>query len=287
MKTILSKEFKAYFTSPIGYVFLAFYLLFFGFYCAGMNVFQQSGNYDYVINSLTTVLLFTTPLLTMRSLSEERRNKTDQLLLTAPVKVSDIVLGKYLAAALLLLFALVLTLIHPIILTILGNVPWPTLLSVYIGYFLLGASLLSISLFMSALTESQIISAIGSIGVFVALLLVNALASLIPAKAISSLVFILIIIAIVCCFIYSSIKDIYITLSIGCVFGIATVITYKLNTTLFEGLCNKILEWFSLFSRYENFSNGLLDVGSIVYYLSFIFIFLFLTNHTIEKRRWN
>lgn len=287
MKTILTKEFKAYFTSPIGYVFLGFYLLFFGFYCAGMNVFQLSGSYDTVINSLTTILLFTTPLLTMRSLSEEKRNKTDQLLLTAPVKVSDIVLGKYLAATLLLLFTLVLTLIHPIILTILGNVPWPTLLSVYIGYFLLGASLLSISLFMSALTESQIISAIGSIGIFVALLLVNALASLIPAKAFSSLIFILVLILIVALFIYSSIKDIYITLSIGCICGIATIITYKLNSTLFEGLCNKILQWFSLFSRYENFSTGLLDVGSIVYYLSFIFIFLFLTNQAIEKRRWN
>lgn len=287
MKTILSREFKAYFTSPIGYVFLAFYLIFFGFYCTGINIVQLSGNYDAVINNLTTLLLFTVPLLTMRLLSEERRNKTDQLLLTAPIKVVDIVLGKYLAAVSLLLLTLVFTVIQPIILSILGDVPWPTVISAYIGYFLLGACLISISLFMSALTESQIVAAISSIGIFVALLLVDALSSIIPAKAVSSLVFILILIIVLTLFIYSSIKDIYISLSIGCILGIVTIITYKLNSSLFEGLCTKILQWFSLFSRYENFSGGLLDIGSVVYFLSFIFIFLFLTNHAIEKRRWN
>lgn len=287
MKTILSREFKAYFTSPIGYVILAFYLLIFGFYCAGMNISQLNGNYDVVINSLTILLLFSMPLLTMRLLSEEKRNRTDQLLLTVPIHVRDIVLGKYLAATLLLLFTLGLTMLHPLILTLLGDVPWPSVFTAYIGYFLLGASLIAISLFVSALTESQIIAAIGSMGIFLLLLLIDAITTLIPAKAVSSLIFVLFVIFLVTLYLYSSIKDFYMSCCIGLILGTGTMIAYKLNPSIFEGLCIKVLQWFSLFSRYQNFSGGLLDVGSIIYFLSVIFIFLFLTDQTIEKRRWN
>lgn len=287
MKTILSREFKAYFTSPIGYVFLTFYLFIFGFYFAGINITQHSGDYSIVFSYLVNLLLFTIPLVTMRLLSEERKNKTDQLLLTSPISVWDIILGKYFAAVLLLLLTLGLTIIHPIILTILGDVPWPAVISTYVGYFLLGSTLIAISLFISAHTENQIIAAIGSIGVFLMLLLVDALATLIPVQRMSSLIFVFIIIMIIAAFIYFSIKDIYISLIIGFVCAIATILTYRLNGTLFDGLCTKVLKWFSLFTRYTNFSSGLFDVGAMVYFLSFIFIFLFLTNQTIEKRRWN
>ncbi|MBE6023140.1 MAG: ABC transporter permease [Cellulosilyticum sp.] len=287
MKSILSREFKAYFTSPIGYVFLTFYLFIFGFYFAGINLSQQLGDYSIIFSYLVNLLLFTIPLVTMRLLSEERKNKTDQLLLTSPVSVWGIILGKYLAAVLLLVLTLGLTLIQPLILEVLGDVPWPAVISTYIGYFLLGATLISISLFISAHTENQIIAAIGSIGIFLFLLLVDAIATLIPAQRLSSFIFILVIIAIVTLYIYLSIKDIYISLIVGFICAIITTLMYKFNGTLFDGLCTKILQWFSLFSRYNNFSSGLLDIGSIVYYLSFIFVFLFLTNQTIEKRRWS
>lgn len=287
MKTILNREFKAYFTSPIGYVFLTFYLFIFGFYCSGINISQQNGDYSIIFNYLLNLLVFTIPLVTMRLLSEERKNKTDQLLLTAPIRVWDMVLGKYLAAVMLLLLTLVLTLIHPLLLTTLGNVPWPTIISTYIGFFLLGSTLIAISLFISAHTENQIIAAIGSIGIFLLLLLIDALATLIPAQRISSLIFVFLIIVVLTAYIYFSIKDIYISLIIGFICSIITTLTYKFNGTLFDGLCTKVLQWFSLFSRYTNFSSGLFDISSIVYYLSFIFIFLFLTNQSIEKRRWN
>ena len=287
MKTILSREFKAYFTSPIGYVFLTFYLFMFGFYFSGVNISQQNGDYSVIFNYLVNLLLFTIPLVTMRLLSEERKNKTDQLLLTAPINVWDMILGKYAAAVLLLLFTLALTIIHPIILEILGDVPWPAVFSTYVGYFLLGSTLISISLFISAHTENQIIAAIGSIGIFLLLLLIDALATLIPAQRLSSLIFVMVIIALLTLYIYFSIKDIYISLIVGFICAIITTLIYKFNGTLFDGLCTKVLQWFSLFSRYNNFSSGLFDIGSMVYYLSFIFVFLFLTNQTIEKRRWN
>lgn len=287
MKTILSRELKAYFNSPIGYVFLTFYLFIFGFYFSGININQSNGDYSLVFNYLVSLLLFTIPLVTMRLLSEEKKNKTDQLLLTAPISVKDIVLGKYLAAVLLFLLTLIITLIHPIILTLLGDVPWPTVISTYVGYFLLGATLIAISLFISSLTENQIISAIASIGVFLLLLLIDALATLIPPQRFSSLIFVFVLIVFIVLYIYASIKDVYISLIIGFICAIATVLTYNFYGYLFDGLCTKALQWLSLFSRYNNFGDGLFDIGAIVYYLSFIFIFLFLTNQAIEKRRWN
>ena len=287
MKTILSREFKAYFNSPIGYVFLTFYLFMFGFYFSGININQSNGDYGLVFNYLVNLLLFTIPLMTMRLLSEEKKNKTDQLLLTAPISVKDIVLGKYFAAILLFLLTLAITLIHPIILTFLGDVPWPTVISTYVGYFLLGATLIAMSLFISSLTENQIISAIASIGIFLLLLLIDALATLIPPQRFSSLIFVLVIVIAITLYIYASIKDAYISLIIGFICVSATILTYKFFGTLFDGLCTKVLQWLSLFSRYNNFGDGLFDIGAIIYYLSFIFVFLFLTNQTIEKRRWN
>ncbi len=287
MKTILSREFKAYFNSPIGYVFLTFYLFIFGFYFSGINISQSNGDYSLVFNYLVNLLLFTIPLMTMRLLSEEKKNKTDQLLLTAPISVKDIVLGKYFAAVLLFLLTLVITLVHPIILTVLGDVPWPTVISTYVGYFLLGSTLIAMSLFISSLTENQIISAIASIGVFLLLLLIDALATLIPPQRFSSLIFVFVIIIVITLYIYASIKDVYISLIIGFFCISIALLTYKFFGNLFDGLCTKVLQWLSLFSRYNNFGDGLFDIGAIIYYLSFIFVFLFLTNQTIEKRRWN
>ncbi len=287
MKTILDKEFKAYFTSPIGYVFMAFFLLIFGFYFTAINIYNSYGDYTNVLAALSSLLLFAIPLVTMRLLSEEKKNRTDQLLLTSPIHVKDIVLGKYFAAVSLFAITLIITMVQPAILMFFGNIPVGKILTCYLGYFLLGATLIAISLFISALTENQIISAIASIGLFLFLMLIDGLAVLIPKQRISSLVFLIIIVVLITLFIYFSIKDFYISsiiglLGIGCV-----VVTYNLKGTLFDGLCTKILQWFSLFSRFENFTYGLLDIGAIVYYLSFIFIFLFLTNQTIEKRRWS
>ncbi len=287
MKTILDKEFKAYFTSPIGYVFMAFFLLIFGFYFTAINIYNSYGDYTNVLAALSSLLLFAIPLVTMRLLSEEKKNRTDQLLLTSPIHVKDIVLGKYFAAVSLFAITLIITMVQPAILMFFGNIPVGKILTCYLGYFLLGATLIAISLFISALTENQIISAIASIGLFLFLMLIDGLAVLIPKQRISSLVFLIIIVVLITLFIYFSIKDFYISGIIGLLGICGIVVTYNLNGSLFDGLCTKILQWFSLFSRFENFTYGLLDIGAIVYYLSFIFIFLFLTNQTIEKRRWS
>lgn len=287
MFTIFQKEFKSYFTSPIAYVFMAFFLFMFGLYFTMVNIFSQNGDYSYVIASLTTVLLFATPILTMRLLSEERKNKTDQLLITSPIKVSDIVLGKFFSATTLLLLTLVITMIHPILLSTLGKIPTGKILGAYLGYFLLGTTLIAIGTFISALCENQIVSAIVTIGTYLFLMLIDSIAAVIPKQRMASAIFILIIFAIVCGLIYLSIKNLFITIGIGIV-GIAGVVgTFLLKGELFDGLSTKILQWLSIFERFDSFASGLLDISSVVYYISFIFLFVFLTIQAIEKRSWS
>lgn len=287
MTTLLSKEFKSYFTSPIGYVFMCFFLLIFGLYFTAINVFSQNGDYTYVLSSLSNMLLFTVPILTMRLLSEERKNKTDQLLITTPITVASIVMGKYLAAVLLLFLTLLITFIHPLLLMIVGTIPLRSILCSYLGFFLLGCTLISIGLFISALTENQIVSAIATIGAFMFLLLADGIATLIPTSRMASLIFILVIIVIVSLIIYNAVKDIYIGLFVAFLGIIVSCLLFYFKGELFDGLPTKFLQWFSVYGRFDSFVNGLLDVSAIIYYLSFIGVFLFLTKQVIEKRSWS
>lgn len=287
MITILQKEFKSYFTSPIAYVFMAFFLFMFGLYFTMMNVFSQNGDYAYVIASLTTVLLFATPMLTMRLLSEERKNKTDQLLITAPISVSDIVLGKFLSAIALLALTLMITMIHPLMLASLGKIPVLKILGAYLGYFLLGTTLIAIGTFISALCENQIVSAIVTIGTFLFLMLIDSIAAVIPKQRMASVTFILVVVLLICALIYLSIKNLYISAGIGIISVGGVLATFFIKGELFDGLPTKILQWLSIFQRFNGFARGLLDVSSVIYYVSFICLFVFLTIQTIEKRSWS
>ena len=287
MLTIWNKELKTYFTSPIGYVFICFFLFMFGLYFMGINVLGQNGDYTYVLSSLTIFLFFATPLLTMRLLSEEKRTRTDQLLLTAPIKIQGIILGKFLAATTLLAITLILTLVHPLLLALTGVIPVLKILSCYLGYWLLGSTLIAIGLFISALTENQIVAAISSIACFSFLLLADGIASLIPSTRGAALVFVLLLLILVTFIIHSATSSFLISGLTGSIGLLALLGCYFIKGSLFEGLPAKILKWFSVYQRFDNFTNGLLDGGTIVYYLSFIGVFLFLTQQAIEKHSWN
>lgn len=287
MITILQKEFRSYFTSPIAYIFMAFFLFMFGLYFTIINIFSQNGDYSYVLGSLTTLLLFSTPLLTMRLLSEERKNKTDQLLITSPISVGNIVLGKFFSATLLLALTLALTMIHPLMLLSLGKIPVVKILGTYLGYFLLGTTLIAIGLFISSLCENQIVAAIITIGAFLILLLIDSIASIMPKQRMTSALFLVAIILAICVLIYFSIKNLPITIGVGALGVLSVVGILFLKGEWLDGLPTKVLQWLSIFQRFNDFVNGLLDISSIVYYLSFILLFVFLTIQTIEKRSWN
>lgn len=234
MLAILKKEFKGYFMSPIGYIFVGvFTFLASMFFSSGVLMYQQA-DISLVFSNINLVYLFLVALLTMRLLSEEKNKKTDQLLLTAPISVTEIVLGKYLAAMSVFGITLLVSFAYPAIMFMFGEPVISEIIGSYLGFILLWGAFIAVGLFISALTESQVIA-----GVFT-------FASLLMIYFIS--------------WFESSINIV---------------------------IVKKILGWFSLFSRYNEFQSGILDISSVIYYLSFIFVFLFLTIRVIDKRRYS
>jgi len=223
----------------------------------------------------------------MKIMSEETKNKTDQLLFTSPLKISDIVLGKYFAALAIFTISLLITVLYPLILSKFGTVSVSEIFTGYIGIFLLGATLISLGLFVSSLTENQVTSAVISFSVLLFIFLMDNIQRALPSTRNSSIIFVLIVVVIFTLFVYFSTKNLIaalITLVVGL---ILTVSVYLLKKEAFDGLLQKVFDWFSLIKRYNLFSQGVLSLNSAVYYLSFIAAFVFLTIRMVDKRRWS
>lgn len=173
MTAIYKRELKAYFKTPIGYIFIGMFLLVSGFMFSAINLFRRSPQIEGVLGNLLFVFLFLVPILTMRLLSEERNLKTDQVLLTSPVSVWGIVMGKFLAAVTVYLITLLLTGIYVIVIAIHGEPSYTQLLTSYIGFALLGVTFISIGTFISSLTENQAVAAVSTFAVLLILYIIN------------------------------------------------------------------------------------------------------------------
>ena len=167
MLAILKKEIKSYFLSPVGYIFIGLFLFMASIFFYLDVVYYGSMNFEYMFFSLSTILTFITPLLTMRMFAEERKNGTDQILFTSPVSMSKIVFGKFLSAVFILLISELLTFIYFIILTHFGTPYLPTALSTLLGFLLLGMAYISFGMFASSITENQIIASIITVAFFI------------------------------------------------------------------------------------------------------------------------
>ncbi len=162
MFAIWKREVQSYFLSPVAYIFIGFFMLVCGIFFATGNILPQNASFNATLGTISFLFLMVVPILTMRLLSEERKNKTDQLLLTSPVSVSAIVVGKYLAAVTVFAVTLLVSLVYPLVLAIFGQPSFGEIFTGYIGFFLLGCALISIGVFISALTESQVIAAVST-----------------------------------------------------------------------------------------------------------------------------
>ena len=188
MLAIFKREFKAYFVSPTGYIFLGFMLFLSALFFTGSNYQNSLTDMTMYFNSLGITFLFMVPLLTMRLLAEDKRNKTDQLLITAPVSIVKIVLGKYFAAVALFGLYMVITLLYPFTLSLYGAPVMGTIITLYIGFFLLGASLISIGVFITSLTESQVTAAIASFAVILIIWFSGSIATAVNNKYVTIVV---------------------------------------------------------------------------------------------------
>ena len=287
MFAIFKRELKAYFLTSIGYLYMGLFLLLTGIFFFFDNLMSGRSEYTGFLGSVLFIYLFAIPILTMRLFSEEKRQKTDQLLLTSPVSLSGIVCGKFLAALAVYSGTLVVTVAYAAVIAVYGDLQtWETVGS-YIGFIFLGASYISLGLFVSAITENQLTAALVSFFSLLFIWLIDPVSNMVPSDTRSGIISAAVLLAAILVFLYLNTRNWVIVLGAAILGGFAIGGLYLFKQDVFFGFIRKIMGWFSLNRRYQSFSMGLLKVDSLLYYASFSGLFLFLTVRLIEKRRWN
>lgn len=287
MSAIYGKELKSYMTSMIGCVFIAFVLLLTGIYFRAYNLMQGYPDLGQPLGSLTFIFLIGTPLLTMRILAEERREKTDQMLLTSPAPVSKIVLGKYFALLTIYLIPIAILCLYPLILGSFGTINYTISYVSILGFFLLGCTSISIGLFISSVTENPVIAAVVTFLVLFICYIISGLYQYLPQTAVSTALTFAVIVLIAAFLIFNFLKSWLVAVIFAAAGEAAVWIIFAAVPTVYEQLLTKILSVFDITSHFEKFINGILDVRGIVYYLSICAVFVILTVQSIQKRRWN
>lgn len=287
MRAIFKHELSSHFTGLSGYVFGAFLLLFTGIYVLSYNLSMLYVNFEYVLGGMSFVFMVIVPILTMRVLAEERRQKTDQLLYSLPISMTEVVLGKYLAMLVVFAIPMAIIALYPLVLSSYGDVYFPMVYSAVGGFFLLGASLIAMGTFVSSVTESQAVSA----GLCFVVMLINYfladLGSLISATAVASLIAVTLLVILVAVIVWLLTKNTTVALAAAVVGEGATLAVYLADSSLFEGLVPNALKALSLYQRFYDLLDGVLNLGSIIYYISVIGVLLFLSVQSMEKRRWS
>jgi ABC-2 type transport system permease protein len=287
MIAILKREIKAYFLSPIGYIYMGFFLLLTGIFFTTGNLLPQDSRFSTFFGSLLFIYLFAIPLLTMRLFSEEKRQKTDQLLLTSPVSISGIVCGKFFAAFILFAMTIAVTLLYAVVIAIYGDLEWAETVGSYIGFLFLGASYISIGIFISAGTENQLTAALATFFILFLIQMIEPAVRLIPPDIGAGLISAGLLATLAIFLVFFNTRNWIITAGTFVICALSIGGFWLFRQSVFAGFLTKFLGWFSLNRRYETFTMGLLKIDALVYYGSFCALFLFLTVRMIEKRRWN
>ena len=287
MTAIYKRELKSYLTSMVGYLFIFFVLVLTGIYFSAYQLSAAYPKFETTLSAVTFVFLIGVPILTMRVLAEERKQKTDQLLLTAPVSVGNIVTGKYLALVTVYAIPILVLCTYPLIMSKFGTVDFGTAYTAILGFFLLGCANIAIGLFMSALTESQVIAAVLTFVLLFAFYMMNGISSFFSKTSMSTCVTFGLLILAAALIVYTMIKNVLISAAVGVIGEVILVIVYLLKSSVFEGGIQKVLDIFNLSGHFDNFTNNIFDIKGIVYFLSVIAVCLFLTMQSILKRRWN
>lgn len=288
MTAIYKREFKAYFQSMTGYIFIAFLVLFTGIYFMAYNMMSGYPYYSYTLSAMVTIVMIGVPVLTMRSFADDRKTKTDQLLLTAPVSVTKVVLAKYLSMVTVFAIPVLIGAVCPLIIKMNGTAYLKVDYASVLAFFLLGCVFLAIGMFISSLTESQIISAVGTFGVLLLLMLWPSLVNFLPTSASGSLIGFVLIWTLVVFIVYRMTGH---NLLAVCLEGgglIVMAAVYLLDKSLYDRALYNVLEKIAVTDVFQNFANNyLFDAGGLAYYVSIIFLLVFLTVQSVEKRRWS
>lgn len=287
MTAVLKHELKNYFHSLTAYLFCAFLLVFVGIGAMLYNIRSAMANFELVLAFVCIGMVVIVPVLTMRVISEEKKQKTDQLLYTLPLKGTQIILGKYFSLLIIFLIPMCIISVYPLIFAQYGEVYLLTSYGSLFAFFVMGAAMIAIGTFISSLTENQGFAA----GIAIPVLLLNyysvKLAEYVSATAFGSLVALCVCVILIALVVKHITRNEILAYGIGIAGVLGLVITYVIDSSRYEGLLAEIMSQLSLFERFYDFVNGVFDITSIVFYVTVIIFFLFLSVQSLEKRRYN
>ena len=287
MIAVLKHELKNYFHSLTAYLFCAFLLVFVGIGAMLYNIHSAMANFELVLAFVCIGMVVIVPVLTMRVISEEKKQKTDQLLYALPLKGTQIILGKYFALLIIFLIPMCIISTYPLIFSQYGDVYLLTSYGSLLAFFIMGAAMIAIGTFISSLTENQGFAA----GIAIPVLLLNyysvKLAEYVSSTAFGSLVALVVVVFLAALIIKYITHNEILAYGIGIAGILGLTAAYMVDSSKFEGLLAEIMSQLSLFERFYTFVNGVFDITSIVFYLTVIVFFLFLSVQSLEKRRYN
>ncbi|MBR1392440.1 MAG: ABC-2 transporter permease [Ruminococcus sp.] len=291
MGAIFRRETLSYFTSPIGYIFLAAFYAFSAFSFTSNSLRYGTTKMDGMFQQIMIILIVLIPILTMRTLSEEKKNRTDQCLLTAPVSLGGIVAGKFLAALLIYALGVAITLVYAVVISAFAAPDWSVITGNIVGLMLLGAAFIAVGMFCSSLTENQVVSAVLSFIALIALYMLSTIGDVIPSDFIEQLLpdlgavwrtiiteVVVIAVTLLCFFLLGRKAG-------AIIIGFVAMLVLGLFAAKGE-LVPVIFEKLSFWERYVGFTYGLFDLSNALFFISASVVFLFLTVRVLEKRRW-
>ena len=277
MGAIFRHELRNYFHSLTAYVFGAFLLAVVGLGSVLYNLQAAVSNFEFVLSFASIIFVVIVPILTMRTLAEERRQRTDQLLYSLPITTTQVVLGKYFALLVVYLIPLAVVSLYPLLFSQFGEVYLPTSYGSLFAFFMMGAALLAVGMFLSSLTDNQGFAA----GIGIAAILLNyysvSLAEYTSSTAMGSLIALYVIALLLGVVIHNLTRNENLAYGVTLVLIAALSVAYFVNSSAFEGLLPDIMTKLSLFRQFNSFVNGAFDLTAIVYYVSVMGFFLFLS----------
>ena len=286
MTAIFRRELHTYFKGLWAYIFAAFLLLFTGIYTVVLNLGTGYPYFEYALDGSTFVFLIVIPMLTMRIISEERRQKTDQLLYSLPLSMTQVVMGKYLALLVVMAMPFAVLSTYPLILAQYGRIPMISAYGSLLALFLLAATLAAVGTFISSITESQAAAAGLCFAAVLVLYFANTLAGNISSTAFASLIGFFIIVVIVGAVVFFMTKSSVAALGTAFAGELVLLAIYRLRPSMLEGLFPELIKKLSVFSRFYTFADGVFDITALVYFVTVTGVFLFLAVQSLEKRRW-
>ncbi len=287
MLTIYKKDLHNYFTTLTGYVFIAAILLAGGIYVFMNNFYYGYASFGTSINSVPFFYVFLVPIISAGVFTDEKRQKTEQLLYTLPLTSRQIVFGKYLALITVLAVPLAILGLYPLVMSAYGEVNLPQAYANLLAIFILGMALCAICMFISSLAESIVVSAVLCFACMFLLYQMNTFAqNLTPSQNTAFIGFVLIALALAV-FIWFMTKNIYVAAIPSLVVMIALVLIRNASRIALAGKLNLVMSSIAVFNKLDNFMLGMIDIPALIYYLSIIVLFVLFTVYTFERKRWN